>query len=248
MRKLVSFFVLVVMLFCASAVDARNGWQGCCSWHGGIAGYCQNGRMVCNDGTLSPSCLCDDPGSGYSYTVPVVPNYSYSTQHRPQKIFSRSDWRTYTLPTTSQESVDLVTSLNFQGGYQPRLVFSFDPKKVKYKQGGYLDFNATRYNIITTVEVLFDHYNAKKPIKLYYSIDNSNFIEVDVYSSEQRSKIIKLYFYVDSILNFYYGLRKGNTIQFKFENNGWSTTIDYSLLGFSYVYGKAVSYLKELNK
>lgn len=246
MRILVSFFV-VAMLFCASAVDARNGWQGCCSWHGGIAGYCQNGRMVCNDGTLSSSCLCSDP-NGYSYGVPVTPNYSYSTPRRSQKFFSRRDWRTYTLPTTSQESVDLVTSLNFQGGYQPELVFSFDPKKVKYKQGGYLDFNTKRYNIVTTVEVLFDHYSVKKPMKLYYSIDNSNFIEVDVYSSDQRGKIIKLNFYVENIISFYNGLRKGSTIQFKFENNGWYTTIDYSLIGFSYVYGKAVSYLEELNK
>lgn len=32
--------------------------QGCCSWHGGMSGECYNGRVVCNDGTLSPSCTC----------------------------------------------------------------------------------------------------------------------------------------------------------------------------------------------
>lgn len=32
--------------------------QGCCSWHGGVCG-CQNGRALCCDGTLSPSCGCD---------------------------------------------------------------------------------------------------------------------------------------------------------------------------------------------
>ncbi len=31
--------------------------QGCCSWHGGVQG-CSGGRLVCNDGTLSPSCTC----------------------------------------------------------------------------------------------------------------------------------------------------------------------------------------------
>lgn len=31
--------------------------QGCCSWHGGVCG-CRYGRVVCCDGTLSPSCHC----------------------------------------------------------------------------------------------------------------------------------------------------------------------------------------------
>ena len=32
--------------------------RGCCSWHGGVCG-CENGRAVCCDNTLSPSCGCD---------------------------------------------------------------------------------------------------------------------------------------------------------------------------------------------
>lgn len=31
--------------------------RGCCSWHGGVCG-CSNGRVVCCDQTLSPSCTC----------------------------------------------------------------------------------------------------------------------------------------------------------------------------------------------
>lgn len=31
--------------------------RGCCSWHGGVAG-CSGGRVVCRDGTTSPSCRC----------------------------------------------------------------------------------------------------------------------------------------------------------------------------------------------
>lgn len=31
--------------------------RGCCSWHGGVCG-CRNGRTVCCDGSLSPSCTC----------------------------------------------------------------------------------------------------------------------------------------------------------------------------------------------
>jgi hypothetical protein len=32
--------------------------RGCCSWHGGVAG-CSGGRVVCSDGSLSPSCTCN---------------------------------------------------------------------------------------------------------------------------------------------------------------------------------------------
>ena len=39
----------------ASAAEALQ--SGCCSWHGGVCG-CSNGRKVCCDKTLSPSCRC----------------------------------------------------------------------------------------------------------------------------------------------------------------------------------------------
>ncbi|MFZ5770523.1 MAG: hypothetical protein ACOY4W_03765 [Thermodesulfobacteriota bacterium] len=32
--------------------------RGCCSWHGGVCG-CEDGRALCCDGTLSPTCGCD---------------------------------------------------------------------------------------------------------------------------------------------------------------------------------------------
>lgn len=44
---------------CASQPNdkAEVGQRGCCSWHGGACG-CENGRVKCCDGTLSPSCGC----------------------------------------------------------------------------------------------------------------------------------------------------------------------------------------------
>lgn len=36
--------------------------RGCCSWHGGVCGCDEyRDRIICCDGTLSPSCTC----SGY---------------------------------------------------------------------------------------------------------------------------------------------------------------------------------------
>ena len=34
-----------------------EGQQGCCSWHGGVCG-CNSGRVVCCDGSYSPTCRC----------------------------------------------------------------------------------------------------------------------------------------------------------------------------------------------
>jgi hypothetical protein len=43
-----------------ASLKANNKEQhrGCCSWHGGVCG-CSDGRALCCDGTLSPSCGCD---------------------------------------------------------------------------------------------------------------------------------------------------------------------------------------------
>ena len=32
--------------------------RGCCSHHGGMSGECSKGRVVCRDGSISPSCKC----------------------------------------------------------------------------------------------------------------------------------------------------------------------------------------------
>ncbi|QJT08977.1 hypothetical protein [Oceanidesulfovibrio marinus] len=46
---------------CKEARSAQHGpviaGRGCCSWHGGQCG-CENGRVKCCDGTLSPTCRC----------------------------------------------------------------------------------------------------------------------------------------------------------------------------------------------
>lgn len=53
--------VLTIMLIIPTTVNAR---RGCCSHHGGVTGSCSNGRQVCADGSISPSCGCEN----YSYS------------------------------------------------------------------------------------------------------------------------------------------------------------------------------------
>ena len=38
--------------------DILEAARGCCSHHGGMSGQCKNGRVVCRDGSISPTCKC----------------------------------------------------------------------------------------------------------------------------------------------------------------------------------------------
>ncbi|MBU2213972.1 hypothetical protein KJ996_05055, partial [Patescibacteria group bacterium] len=50
-----TYLLLFVVL-----ISTAQAQQGCCSWHGGID-YCgYDGYYMCNDGTRSPTCTCND--------------------------------------------------------------------------------------------------------------------------------------------------------------------------------------------
>ena len=38
--------------------ESKEERRGCCSWHGGECGCDSSGRVICCDGTLSPTCYC----------------------------------------------------------------------------------------------------------------------------------------------------------------------------------------------
>jgi hypothetical protein len=42
-----------------SAISEQMVRRGCCSWHQGVCS-CSNGRVVCCDGSYSPSCTCNE--------------------------------------------------------------------------------------------------------------------------------------------------------------------------------------------
>ena len=56
--------VALIALVVVAASKGGNGGsgtnhQGCCSYHQGISNFCSaDGRIVCNDGQVSPSCPC----------------------------------------------------------------------------------------------------------------------------------------------------------------------------------------------
>ena len=43
---------------CTCAIKDTIDEDGCCQNHYGISNYCYQGRIICNDGKLSPKCRC----------------------------------------------------------------------------------------------------------------------------------------------------------------------------------------------
>ena len=53
--------LLVFLLLFAVIPNRIYAARGCCSSHGGVAGCDKNGRSICADGSLSPTCTCTPP-------------------------------------------------------------------------------------------------------------------------------------------------------------------------------------------
>ena len=57
MKNCIKYEIILFVIFLIIPVTV-NAQRGCCSYHGGVAGCSENGRTICRDGTLSPSCRC----------------------------------------------------------------------------------------------------------------------------------------------------------------------------------------------
>lgn len=51
-------FIILILAFMFLFPIKINAQRGCCSHHGGVAGCNSDGRQICKDGTLSPTCTC----------------------------------------------------------------------------------------------------------------------------------------------------------------------------------------------
>lgn len=72
MKKLWFEIMILLVVIIPINIFAKSG---CCSHHGGVAGCNSNGRQICNDGTLSPTCTCT-PSYVYGCTDKNAKNYN----------------------------------------------------------------------------------------------------------------------------------------------------------------------------
>ena len=71
--------------------------RGCCSWHGGVCGCNEEGRVICCDGTLSPTCRCNTsnhqslPHSSYNSSItPSTGNYDAKPVIKPFIVYLKN--------------------------------------------------------------------------------------------------------------------------------------------------------------
>lgn len=66
------FVVVILLILIPIKVEAQ---RGCCSHHGGVSGCTSNGKQLCKDGTVSPTCTCTPPAI-YGCTDSKAKNYN----------------------------------------------------------------------------------------------------------------------------------------------------------------------------
>lgn len=126
------YLLILYVIFLVVPVKVYAG-RGCCSHHGGVAGCNANGRQICNDGTLSPSCTCTptyhvESQIIYGCTDPSAKNYNSSA--------NRSD--------NSCEYYKYGCTDSTAKNYDPTA--DKDNGKCEYYKYGCTDEKATNYN------------------------------------------------------------------------------------------------------
>lgn len=83
--------------------ESSAACPGCCSSHGGITNSCStSGRVICADGSVSPSCSCSSCGVSTTPTPTCKPTTEYSTAACPQgSTGTVTSARTYTCLTST---------------------------------------------------------------------------------------------------------------------------------------------------
>ena len=128
MATLRSAFLAGVATFilCLYWGSVSAGCPGCCSSHGGITQSCSSGKVVCADGTVSPSCTCSSCGVAAVTWAPIQGNVR-TTDGIPvcalvlangQYMFSCGGNGTYSLDVPLDEQ-GLVTLFAFADGFAP---------------------------------------------------------------------------------------------------------------------------------
>lgn len=99
MEKVLLGIILIIIFSFPNVSYARSG---CCSHHGGVAGCSSNGRQICNDGTLSPSCTC-------------TPAYVYGCMDSSAKNYNRNANRDDGSCSYYKYGCTDINSINYDG-------------------------------------------------------------------------------------------------------------------------------------
>ena len=197
--------------------DPAYAQRGCCSHHGGVSKRCINGRVVCNDGTLSPTCVC----KYNSFALPPPPTIFYASK----AIASNRDWSSIVLPGNAIEiktTNDKAASLFFN------MVERTDTIIVDicvFSPSGNLSFAGS-----TDTESQF-------------SIDGQPYRAIRSICYEKN----KYRLHPVDMDYFFTALKTGRSITFRINTGAGQTIVEtFSLMGFSSVYADSAEFFLKI--
>lgn len=230
MNKLYNYKILyssVIVFFyffiCSNELTfARRGWQGCCSWHGGITYQCVDGHMLCNDGTLSPSCLCEDPSPLSTMQSPSYP-FPYNTKYTFQ------DWNVNTHVIEGNNNA-FIEAYTYYKGSSFRVQYS---KKEDYAAGIIKTNSSNLYYINYVFITDMEKFSNGDNVELLYSFNQSNgFRRANILKYSYNNKKIIIFFQPENIQDFHKNCIYGSTITLKL-NSSMNVWTRFVLYGFT---------------
>lgn len=130
MKGILKIVLIFGMILVPLKVEAG---RGCCSSHGGVVGCSGNGKQICADGTLSPTCRCTPPAV-YGCTDRSASNYnSNANQNDGSCIY-------YVYGCTDKNALNYNKEANK------------DDNSCKYHISGCTDNTAENYNSLATLD------------------------------------------------------------------------------------------------
>lgn len=171
-------------------------------------------------------------------SVPGAPDMGVGRQ------YSAGAWTTFRFMNSTNEGVWLHTSYMTSAGVNAVFFISI-LRAPLITNSDYININNTTYYINFQLSVPFRFFSQSEDTSLYYSFDNKKFAKAQVNVAAASEYGIGVFFRIKDFNKFYSNLRRHTSVYFRIENRQGSSTYNYSLDKFSYIYDFALSMLKK---
>lgn len=153
--KKINYKLVIILLILIIMPVTTSAKRGCCSHHGGVAGCSENGRQICNDGTLSPTCTCT-PTVTYIYGCTDSSAKNYNS--RANKNDGSCQY--YKKGCTNKEAKNYDASAEKDDGSCEYYIEGCTNKKAKnYNEEAEKDDGSCEYKTTENVHSTFDETN-----------------------------------------------------------------------------------------
>lgn len=177
--------ILIIMVFILMLLPINvSGRRGCCSHHGGVAGCNSNGRQICNDGTLSPTCTCTP-----SYVYGCTDSKAYNYNARANK--NDGSCKYYVYGCTDKKAYNYNSKANKNDGSCKYYIYGCtDREAYNYSSKANKDDGSCKYYIYGCTDINAINYDSsadKDDGSCEYNKANKDDIKIDDENNDNES-------------------------------------------------------------